>query len=87
VQHFQTRPTQWVQWDAGIWSKRAQTGRIEISFATDISGNPIYDVIAYDEFENRSDALTQPVVYRDFAAAKQAGDRLAERCGYNAKVA
>ncbi|MDR3374645.1 MAG: hypothetical protein P4L98_13035 [Ancalomicrobiaceae bacterium] len=79
MQHLQDRPTRWVQVDAGIWSKPARSGRVEICFATDVDGSHIYDVVAYDDSDRPAEALSPAVAFRDFNSAQRAGDDLAEK--------
>lgn len=76
MQHLQTRPAKWVQMDAGVWVKPALMGHVEIAYATDLDGSPLYDVIAYDDRGRRSVEHSPDQTYRDFGAARTIGDHL-----------
>jgi len=72
----QTGMSGWRQIDAGLWVKPASVGHVEIAFASDSDGSPLYEVAAFDEMGRQTE---EPFEERAFDAARDIGDMLVRR--------
>lgn len=69
----------WCQIDAGLWVKPAPAGHVEIAFASDSDGSPLYEVSAFDKQGRPTELPFEDRAFPAFEAARTIGDMLVNR--------
>jgi hypothetical protein len=75
----QTGKSGWRQIDAGLWVKPAPVGHVEIAFASDSDGSPLYEVAAFDELGRPTELPFEERAFGAFETARNIGDMLVRR--------
>ncbi len=76
MQMNQIRNPDWRQVDAGLWVKPAPAGHVEISFASDAQGAPLYEVAAFDAYGRPCEVPFASCAFEAFETARDMGDVL-----------
>lgn len=79
MQINQTEKSSWRQIDAGLWVKPATAGHVEIAFASDVDGSPLYEVAAFDELGRPTELPFEARAFDAFETARNIGDMLVSR--------